>query len=45
MVENGSDSIKSEAIDFVLIKEPSEVGEQKSLDLILCVVEDHGVPA
>lgn len=44
MVENGGDSIESETINLVLIKEPSEVGEQESLDLILGVVEEHGVP-
>mmetsp|Transcript_19026 Transcript_19026/g.32057 ORF Transcript_19026/g.32057 Transcript_19026/m.32057 type:complete len:462 (+) Transcript_19026:287-1672(+) len=44
MVQHGGDTIKSEAVELVLLKPPLDVGEQEAKHLVLEVVEDLRVP-
>mmetsp|Transcript_40311 Transcript_40311/g.126894 ORF Transcript_40311/g.126894 Transcript_40311/m.126894 type:complete len:704 (-) Transcript_40311:165-2276(-) len=44
LVEDGSHTVKAEAIELVLFQPPAQVGEKKSQNLVSSVVEDARVP-
>ena len=44
VIQDGGNRVKPESVNLVLVEEPCKIRKEEPLDLVLAVVEDHGVP-